>query len=130
MSGNRILIMTTLILTLTVSQISFALFAEEPDHELFLRYSESNVVETNWTMTPARQIYQGAPATHEDRYRVIPCVVKLHDGTIVVAVEPGGNKPIFIRSTDGAKPGPNRIRGFCKTMSGPSVISAFAEMVA
>lgn len=103
MSGNRLIIMTSLIFTLAASQVSFTLFAEEPDHELFLRYSESPVVETNWIMTPARQIYRGAPATHEDRYRVIPCVAKLRDGTIVVVVEPGGNKPIFIRSTDGAK---------------------------
>jgi hypothetical protein len=103
MSGNRLIIMTFLIFTLAASHVISTVLAEEPDHELFLRYSESTAVETNWTMTPARQIYQGAPATHEDRYRVIPCVVKLRDGAIVVVVEPGGNKPIFIRSTDGAK---------------------------
>ena len=85
--------------------------AEEPDHEIFLRYTNSSVVEANWTMTKARQVYQGAPATHEDRYRVIPCVVRLLDGTMVVVVEPGGDKPIFIRSTDGAKTWSKPYRG-------------------
>jgi len=87
------------------------LLSEEPDHLLFLRYAKSPVVETNWTMTKARRIYQGAPASHEDRYRVIPSVVRLLDGTIVVAVEPGGDKPIFIRSTDGAKTWSKPYRG-------------------
>ena len=77
--------------------------SEEPDHELFLRFKNSPVVEANWQMTAAHRIYQGAPASHEDRYKVIPCVVKLRDGTIVVAVEPGGTKPVFIHSRDGAK---------------------------
>ena len=85
--------------------------AEEPDHEIFLRYTNSSVVEASWTMTKARQVYQGAPATHEDRYRVIPCVVRLLDGTMVVVVEPGGDKPIFIRSTDGAKTWSKPYRG-------------------
>ena len=75
----------------------------EADYQIFLRYTDSPVMETDWELTRARVIYQGASATHEERYRVIPCVARLSDGTLVVAVEPGGHEPIFIRSTDGAK---------------------------
>ena len=75
----------------------------EADYEIFLRYADSPVVEADWKLTRARVVYKGAPATHEERYRVIPCVARMLDGTIVVAVEPGGHKPIFIRSTDGAR---------------------------
>ena len=75
----------------------------EADYQIFLRYADSPVVEADWTLTRARVIYKGAPATHEERYRVIPCMARLPDGTLVVAVEPGGHEPIFIRSSDGAK---------------------------
>ena len=75
----------------------------EADYETFLRYADSPVVEADWKLTRARVIYKGAPATHEERYRVIPCVARMPDGTLVVAVEPGGHKPIFIRSSDGAR---------------------------
>ena len=80
-----------------------ALGEGEADYEIFLRYADSPVVEADWKLTRARVVYKGAPATHEERYRVIPCVARMLDGTIVVAVEPGGHKPIFIRSSDGAR---------------------------
>jgi len=81
-----------------------SLFAEGgEDYSLFLRYADSEVPETRWTPTKPRLIYEGAPATKEDRYRVIPCLVRMSDGTLVLAAEPGGQKPIFIRSTDGGQ---------------------------
>ena len=42
---------------------------------------------------------------------MIPCVTRMLDGTIIALVEPGGNKPIFIRSTDGAKTWTKPYRG-------------------
>lgn len=82
---------------------SVALAEGGEDYRIFLRYIDSTVTEVAWEPTESRIIYKGRPATHEERYRVIPCVVRMPDGTIIVLVEPGGNKPIFIRSTDGAK---------------------------
>jgi len=88
---------------IVVFLVSPVLGEGEADYEIFLRYADSPVVEADWKLTRARVIYKGAPATHEERYRVIPCVARMLDGTIVVAVEPGGHKPIFIRSSDGAR---------------------------
>lgn len=99
------------ILLIACTLLGSSLFSEEPDHLLFLRYAKSPTAESHWAMTKARRIYQGAPASHEERYRVIPCVTRLLDGTIVVCVEPGGNKPIFIRSVDGAKTWSKPYRG-------------------
>ena len=81
------------------------------DHRLFLQHEGSPVVEAEWKPTRSKVIYKGAPATHEERYRVIPCVTRMLDGTIIALVEPGGNKPIFIRSTDGAKTWTKPYRG-------------------
>ena len=75
----------------------------DADYRLFLRYAGSPVIEAEWKPTRSKVIYKGPPATHEERYRVIPCVTRMLDGTIIALVEPGGNKPIFIRSTDGAQ---------------------------
>ena len=83
----------------------------DADHSLFLRYAGSAVVEAEWKPTRSKVIYKGPPATHEERYRVIPCVTRMLDGTIVALVEPGGNKPIFIRSTDEAKTWSKPYRG-------------------
>ena len=78
------------------------LFAEGgADYRLFLRYANSKVPETSWTPTQPRLIYEGVPATKEERYRVVPCLVRMLDGTLVLAAEPGGGEPVFIRSTDG-----------------------------
>jgi len=85
-----------------------------------LRYSGSPVVEAEWKSTRPRVVYKGAHATHEERYRVIPCVTRMPDGTLVVVVEPGGNKPIFIRSTDGAKTWSKPYRGVLAEGGGPS----------
>ena len=90
---------------------STALAEGDADYRLFLRYAGSPVVEAEWRPTRSKVIYKGPPATHEERYRVIPCVTRMLDGTIIALVEPGGNKPIFIRSTDGAKT-------WSKTLSG------------
>jgi hypothetical protein len=83
----------------------------EADHEIFLRYADSPAVEADWKLTRARVVYKGAPATHEERYRVIPSVARLLDGSLVVAVEPGGHKPIFICSSDGARTWSQPYRG-------------------
>ena len=81
-----------------------AVFAEGgEDHRLFLRYTNSEVPEARWKPSEPRVIYRGPPADKEDRYRVVPCLVRMLDGTLVAAVEPGGHKPVFIRSTDGGK---------------------------
>ena len=81
------------------------------DHGLFLRHVDSAVTETAWRPTKSRVVYKGPPATKEGRYRVIPCVVRMLDGTLVAVVEPGGEKPVFIRSTDGAKTWSEPYRG-------------------
>ena len=83
----------------------------DADYRLFLRSADSQVKEVEWKPTQPRVVYKGAPATHEERYRVIPCVTRIPDGTVIVLVEPGGNKPIFIRSTDGAKTWSKPYRG-------------------
>jgi len=70
------------------------------EHELFLRHVDSTVQEAMWKPSEPRVVYVGQPATHEERYRVIPCIVRMRDGTLVALVEPGKN-PVFIRSTDG-----------------------------
>jgi len=77
--------------------------ADDEDHLLFLRYADSEVLESPWIPTEPRRIYRGPPATREDRYRVVPCLVRLPDGTLVAVVEPGGHEPVFLRSTDGGK---------------------------
>jgi len=77
--------------------------ADDEDYQLFLRYADSEVSEAPWKPTAPRLIYRGPPATKEERYRVIPCLVRLPDGTLVAVVEPGGRKPVFLRSTDGGK---------------------------
>lgn len=92
------------LISLTDGHLTPAAFAEgDADYRQFLRYVETDVTETAWTPTKPQLIYQGQPATKQERYRVIPCVVRMLDGTLITLVEPGGNKPIFIRSTDGAK---------------------------
>ena len=59
-------------------------FAEgEKDYELFLRYSDSKVQEVEWKPTKPRLIYQGPPASQEERYHVVPCLVRMLDGTLV-----------------------------------------------
>ena len=61
------------------------------------------VAEATWKPTAARVIYTGDP--DGQRYRVLPRVVRLLDGTLIAQMERGSHKrtPIFIRSTDGAK---------------------------
>lgn len=81
------------------------------DHRLFLRYAEAPIQEVEWKQTKPRVIYKGAPATHEERYRVVPCVTRMRDGTLIVLVEPGGHKPIFIRSSDAGKTWSKPYRG-------------------
>ena len=71
------------------------------DHRLFLRYTNSQVQEARWKPAEPRVIYRGPLANKEDRYRVVPCLVRMLDGTLVAAVEPGGSKPVFMRSIDG-----------------------------
>ena len=75
----------------------------DADYRLFLRYAGSSVAEAEWRPTRTKLFYKGPPATHEERNRVIPCVTRMPNGTMIALVEPGGHKPIFLRSTDGAK---------------------------
>ncbi len=84
--------------------LGLLVYAEgEKDYELFLRYSDSEVQEVEWKPTKPRLIYQGPPASKEDRYHVVPCLVRMLDGTLVALVVPGGHRPVFIQSTDGGK---------------------------
>jgi hypothetical protein len=90
------------ILCLCNSDSGMSLFAEgDEDYRLFLRYADSVVQEVQWKPTEPRLIYEGPPASKEDRYRVIPCLVRMPNGTLVALVEPGGRRPVFIQSTDG-----------------------------
>ena len=92
------------ILFLCNAGLGSLVFAEgEKDYELFLRYSDSMVQEVEWKPTKPRLIYQGPPASQEERYHVVPCLVRMLDGTLVALVVPGGDRPIFIQSTDGGK---------------------------
>ena len=63
----------------------------------------ASVEEAAWKPTEARVIYEGDP--NGTRYRVLPRVVRLLDGTLIAQMERGSHQrtPIFIRSTDGAK---------------------------
>ena len=101
---TKILITLVFLIILTSGYFgSIALAEGGEDYRIFLRYADSTVTETSWEPTKSWIIYKGRPATHEERYRVIPCVVRMPNGTIIALVEPGGSKPIFICSTDGAK---------------------------
>ena len=92
------------ILFLCNASLGSLVFAEgEKDYELFLRYSDSMVQEVEWKPTKPRLIYQGPPASQEERYHVVPCLVRMLDGTLVALVVPGGDRPVFIQSTDGGK---------------------------
>jgi len=92
------------ILFLCNAGLGSLVFAEgEKDYELFLRYSDSKVQEVEWKPTKPRLIYQGPPASQEERYHVVPCLVRMLDGTLVALVVPGGDRPVFIQSTDGGK---------------------------
>ena len=55
----------------------------DADYRLFLRSADSQVEEVEWKPTQPRVVYKGAPATHEERYRVIPCVTRMPDGTVI-----------------------------------------------
>ena len=67
----------------------------------------TTVPESTWELSESRIIYKGE--SDMPRYSVIPCVVRMSDGTLVALVEPGNmgprtpHAPIFIRSTDGGK---------------------------
>jgi hypothetical protein len=99
-------------LTLAIANMGTTAWSDGgADYRIFLRYAGLPVEEAEWKLDKPRVIYKGAPATHEERYRVIPCVTRMPDGTLVVVVEPGGNKPVFIRSTDGAKTWSKPYRG-------------------
>ena len=73
--------------------------------------SADPVVGAAWKPTAARVIYEGDP--NGQRYRVLPRVVRLLDGTIVAQMERGSHNrtPIFIRSTDGARTWSSPYRG-------------------
>ncbi|SVC35075.1 uncharacterized protein METZ01_LOCUS287929, partial [marine metagenome] len=65
-----------IILFLCNAGLESLVFAEgEKDYELFLRYSDSKVQEVEWKPTKPRLIYQGPPASQEERYHVVPCLV-------------------------------------------------------
>ena len=68
------------ILFLCNAGLGSLVFAEgEKDYELFLRYSDSMVQEVEWKPTKPRLIYQGPPASQEERYHVVPCLVRILD---------------------------------------------------
>ena len=111
---KQVLLMIAVVV-LAVWGLGTTIYAEGgADHRLFLRSAGSHVEEAEWKPARPRVVYKGALATHEERYRVIPCVTRMSDGTIIVLVEPGGNRPIFIRSTDGAKTWSKPYRGVLK----------------
>ena len=66
------------ILCLAIARTGSAAYAEGgDDHRLFLRYVESPVAEVAWKPSESQVIYTGPPANKEERYRVIPCVVRM-----------------------------------------------------
>ena len=65
----------------------------------------AEVAETIWQPTESRIVYEGNPDIDpgsQERYNVIPCVVRLLDGSFVALVEPTA-EPVFIRSMDGGE---------------------------
>ena len=86
------------VLSLTVSQMG-------------LSASVMAAAQANWKSTESRVVYQSNPNIDPGdrlRYNVLPCLVRMSNGSLVALVEPGpwnatSSEPIFICSTDGGK---------------------------